>query len=343
MNPIVELEKSGLHLSESNKNSLQEVELFLKEPLKSIETLAPKLFTRLLNSGGKRLRPLLVCLCHQAVLNKNQSKKLSDDKTLKCLAAVAELVHSATLFHDDVLDSSEKRRGIDAAHIYSNNKTAILSGDFVYAEAFRLLMQEAQVNTSKKLAECIKNLVEGEILQSELSQNRELSWESYHKVALNKTAALFSWCTQSGAELAGSTELEAAFNFGESLGLAFQYTDDIIDFHEFLESPQEAMQEWIASPPSLSLMILHDLKEKECQEIWNGLGKIDLQEDLYLKYVQQLKDLYTNSSTLEKSFALTQKILSQSREDLKAFGSSEDLDNTITLLENRVHYLKDLF
>lgn len=255
---------------------LNAVEGLLKSGMSSQLQLPQALAHRLVMAGGKRIRPYLLCLSYRSLSQNSPSATPFVSATdVHCLAAVAEWVHTATLFHDDVLDNSPTRRGQSAAHTVHGNKVAILVGDFVYAEAFRLLMERGLLIPSRALASTIKTVVEGELLQHSMFLNRSLDPEEYKKVATAKTASLFAWCTQSGAWCAttDSNVHQAAFNFGLNLGVAFQMADDLIDQFEDLNSldSPEILRQWVQSSPPLPI-VLEAQKTPSLKDLWVELG-----------------------------------------------------------------------
>jgi octaprenyl-diphosphate synthase len=235
---------------------LARVEAILEGGVRSNLDLPRELSQRLVLSGGKRIRPLLLCLARLSLARPGLTPR-AGDKEAHMLAAVAEWVHTATLFHDDVLDASPERRGQAAAQVLHGNKVAILVGDFVYAEAFARLMDCGLLECSKTLATTIQRLVEGELLQHRICLDRSCNTADYDRVAHAKTASLFGWCTGSGAWVAGVESFEAAGRYGEALGYAFQMADDLLDTFEL--NPHAAdpslLKEWILSAPPLPVVL----------------------------------------------------------------------------------------
>lgn len=175
----------------------------------------------LLSAGGKRVRPLLVNLLARA-LDVPFAKLASS-------AVAAELVHTATLLHDDVLDGAQTRRGRLAAHLKYDAHTAILSGDALLSKAISDMAELGDPEVLKRLAQTVRELVEGECLQADLMGQVHGDIEAVLEVARRKTASLFAWAGWVSGHMAGRHG-EDLFRFGTHLGLAFQLLDDILDW-----------------------------------------------------------------------------------------------------------------
>ncbi|MDI9246769.1 octaprenyl diphosphate synthase [Marinobacter sp. CHS3-4] len=198
-------------------------ELIIKR-LASDVPLVEKIAQYIIESGGKRLRPLLVLLSSQAVGYK-------EDDHLK-LAAVIEFLHTATLLHDDVVDTSDLRRGRSTANARWGNAPSVLVGDFLYARAFEMMVELQSLRIMDVLSHATAVIAEGEVMQLMNVKNPDLTEDQYMKVIHNKTAMLFEAASHTGALLAGaSPEQEKGLrDYGKHLGLAFQLVDDVLDY-----------------------------------------------------------------------------------------------------------------
>jgi octaprenyl-diphosphate synthase len=355
MNLVTHPTKPSLAFSSFNENSddhssleqhLQAVEGCLSQRLNSFTIYPAELSARLVNAGGKRIRPLLLLATFESIRKslgmKANSKKQSlsqelcpDD--LHQLGAVAELVHTATLFHDDVIDESPERRGMQSAQILHGNKIAILVGDFVYAEAFARLMERAFLYPSQKLAKTIQQLVEGEILQKEIVSTRHFKSEQIYQIAKLKTASLFSWCSETGAWATGQTDLiQHASDFGHQLGVAFQLIDDVIDT---LASPskldQDFCNEFVASAPSFPLMLLFE-KQPKSFEAWKALPNLDekTQSHNIIRLVEDCKA----DQIIEEARSKIEEILEEATDLAKKLGNSEILQELVNQLKIRATF-----
>jgi octaprenyl-diphosphate synthase len=186
--------------------------------------LVEKIAQYIIESGGKRLRPLLVLLSSQAVGYKGNDH-------LK-LAAVIEFLHTATLLHDDVVDTSDLRRGRSTANARWGNAPSVLVGDFLYARAFEMMVELQNLRIMDVLSHATAVIAEGEVLQLMNVKNPDVSEDKYMEVIHNKTAMLFEAASHTGALLAGAdTDQERALrDYGKHLGLAFQLVDDLLDY-----------------------------------------------------------------------------------------------------------------
>ena len=175
--------------------------------------------------AGKRMRPILILL-----MAKNFGKV---SRVTQHAAVGLELLHTASLVHDDVVDEAAERRGQASVNADYDNKVAVLVGDYVLSTALLHVSYTHSEMIVRRLAELGRTLSDGEILQLANIQNKEVTEEVYYKIIERKTAALFETCAAIGAESAGATEeqVEAARLFGKNLGIVFQIRDDIFDYY----------------------------------------------------------------------------------------------------------------
>ncbi|MFC4260146.1 octaprenyl diphosphate synthase [Marinobacter lacisalsi] len=192
--------------------------------LSSDVPLVEKIAQYIIESGGKRLRPLLVLLSSRA-LDYDQNGHLK-------LAAVIEFLHTATLLHDDVVDTSDMRRGRSTANARWGNAPSVLVGDFLYARAFEMMVELKSLPIMEVLSHATAVIAEGEVLQLMNVKNPDVSEDKYMEVIHNKTAMLFEAASHTGALLAGADEKQekALKDYGKHLGLAFQLVDDALDY-----------------------------------------------------------------------------------------------------------------
>jgi octaprenyl-diphosphate synthase len=195
----------------------------------------------LLGGGGKRLRPALLLLSANYAGRK--------DRSAIRLAAVVELLHSATLIHDDVIDSAGTRRGRPSANSKWGNHRSVLTGDWLYMQSFQMALEERNFRILDILIDLTRKMVEGELIQLAKIGRIDVTEEDALQLATYKTACLFSGCARLGAVLGGldAREEQALANYGRYAGLAFQLVDDLLDF--------------TASTQQLGKPVLSDLKE----------------------------------------------------------------------------------
>lgn len=186
--------------------------------------LVEKIAYHIIDSGGKRLRPLLALLTARAL-------GYQGDKHL-LLAALIEFMHTSTLLHDDVVDESSMRRGRPTANTQWSNQSCVLVGDFLYSRSFEMMVRVNSMRIMEILAKVTCVLAEGEVMQLTNVRNPKVSEEQYRKVIYAKTAKLFEGATQTAAVLAEATleQQEAMREYGAQLGLAFQLIDDLLDY-----------------------------------------------------------------------------------------------------------------
>lgn len=178
-------------------------------------------------SGGKRLRPAIALLAARCV------GRSFDTHRAYAAAAAVELIHMATLMHDDVVDEAPERRGRPTANAVYGNSITILTGDFLLAKSIWLLSRdEENLNLVRLFADVTIAMAEGEVLQAAVARNWNLNLTTYEQVIERKTARFLAGCTEAGAYLGGGTEAETAAMraFGHHLGIAFQIADDLLDF-----------------------------------------------------------------------------------------------------------------
>ena len=200
------------------------VDALIIERMRSPVSVIPLLAEHLIAAGGKRLRPLLTIAAARLAGGRG-------DAALK-LAAAVEFVHTATLLHDDVVDSSQLRRGKMAAHLIWGAPSSVLVGDFLFARAFELMVETGQLGALEILARASRVIAEGEVLQLSRAQDPHLSQATYLEIISAKTAELFAAAAEAGAVSAGAGALQSAAlrAFGHNLGLAFQLADDALDY-----------------------------------------------------------------------------------------------------------------
>ncbi|MFH1581909.1 MAG: polyprenyl synthetase family protein [Pseudomonadota bacterium] len=208
----------------SVKEDLEDIEIALKQNLKPYLDLVSQTASHILFAGGKRLRPLLMVLSARIC-----GYKMNSDKTFSIMF---EYLHAATLLHDDLVDEATLRRGKPVAHSIWGNSIAVLVGDFLLARALSIAADIGRLNIIKIISEITENMSQGEIHQLMKKGQPDLSEEEYMEIIQNKTAILFKGACQVSAVIADAPEREekAISNYGFNLGIAFQMTDDLLDY-----------------------------------------------------------------------------------------------------------------
>ena len=206
---------------------LKEFEIFEKEFEKSINSgvfLLDVILKFILNRKGKQVRPILVLLFAKIFSNQNLTNKSYRG------AIISELIHSATLIHDDIVDDSKLRRGFLSLNVLWNNKISVLVGDFLLSKSLLLSIDNEDFDLLKIISEAVKKMSEGELLQIQKSRNFNITEEEYFDLTIKKTASLFSACCKLGAASSGLKKLNKVEEFGLNLGLIFQIKDDLFDY-----------------------------------------------------------------------------------------------------------------
>ncbi|WP_298035911.1 polyprenyl synthetase family protein [uncultured Desulfuromonas sp.] len=206
------------------QDDLIKVEAQFKKDLDSEVLLIRKVGEYVLASGGKRIRPMLLLLCARLSGYSGQYHI--------GLASVVEFIHTATLLHDDVVDSAVMRRGNDSANAVWGNEASVLVGDFLFAKSFAIMVKGGDLGVLKVLSEATTNMAEGEVLQLISTCDLDMDEDRYITVVRNKTAVLLAAACQCGGILGkvSSAQEQALSDFGMDLGIAFQFMDDALDY-----------------------------------------------------------------------------------------------------------------
>ena len=220
-----EIDNSYSRLKNLVGNRLDEVSQRIKYKLASEINLIHKMTDYHVKSGGKRIRPLLTLASAKLCGYKDGSRDIN-------LAACIELIHNATLLHDDVIDNSDLRRGIKTANSVWGNQSSILVGDYLFSRCFEMMVEDGSQEILKLLSSTSSRIAQGEVLQLEHKGEVGLLEETYFNIINMKTAALFAAATKVGACLGNRSkkEKDALESYGKNLGIAFQIADDALDY-----------------------------------------------------------------------------------------------------------------
>jgi octaprenyl-diphosphate synthase len=234
------------------------VDSLIRERLHSDVVLVSQLGHYIINSGGKRLRPALALLSAHA-WGYQGTQHIN-------IAAIVEFIHTATLLHDDVVDSSERRRGQDTANLIWGNEASVLVGDFLYSRSFQMMVELDHMRIMEILSDATNTIAEGEVLQLVNCHNPDTSELRYMEIIRNKTAKLFEAACRLGAVISNrdKKEEEAIAAYGRHLGIAYQLIDDVLDYS--------------ASAEQLGKNIGDDLEEGKptlplLYAMWNGTAE----------------------------------------------------------------------
>ena len=220
-----EINNSYLRLKNLVGNKLDSVSQQIKYKLASEINLIHEMTNYHIKSGGKRIRPLLTLASSKLCGYKDGNRDIN-------LAACVELIHNATLLHDDVIDNSDLRRGVKTAKSVWGNQSSILVGDYLFSRCFEMMVEDGSQEILKLLSSTSARIAQGEVLQLEHKGEVDLLEETYINIINMKTAALFAAATRVGACLGSKSkkEKDALESYGKNIGLAFQIADDALDY-----------------------------------------------------------------------------------------------------------------
>ena len=335
MGSVVPLKKSAnsayLELKNLLSNKLQKVENLIQEKLKSEVNLIQKMSDHHLRSGGKRLRALLTLESAKLTGYKEDNRDIN-------LAACVELIHSATLLHDDVIDESELRRGVKTTNSVWGNQSSILVGDYLLSRCFEMMVEDGDLEVLKLLSSTSSKIAQGEVLQLQHKGEADLLEETYIDIINLKTASLFSAATKTGACLSESNEKEkkALESYGRNLGLAFQIADDALDFYakEKLFG-KEIGKDFFEGKVTLPMIIIFQKGNEEEKKFLNEIMKKEKRSEKDFNDTLYLINKY---KAVEATFKKAEYFVNVSYDSLAIFPDNEDkkiLQNLTSFSLNR--------
>ncbi len=272
-------------------------ELINKQVISEIDRI-PDISNHIINLGGKRLRPILT-LTTAKICNYRGSMHIK-------LAAAVELMHTATLLHDDVVDESDIRRGKSASHKIWDNKSSILVGDFLLGKAFQLMVETKSLECLKNLSNASARIAEGEVMQLIASDNIKTTEDQYMKIIESKTAELFSTACVVGALISKSKEeeIDALISFGKNLGIAFQLKDDALDYYgEKNILGKNIGDDFLEGKVTLPIILAYRRgNNSEREFLKNSFDNKIRNKDLLKKAIEIIDTHNTIEDTLEKAY-----------------------------------------
>lgn len=283
----------------------------LQEPVDQSGALLQAVATYALASGGKRIRPALLLLAARACGGDQRDRSVT-------LAAVAEMMHAATLIHDDIVDHSAMRRGRPSASARWGADVSVLVGDFLYSRAIQILVADGDMRVLQAFADATVCMTEGEVLQLQLLRDLKISEGDYLRILTGKTAALMSASARVGGLVAGAPTptVEAMAAFGLNLGIGFQLVDDALDYvarEERLGKPVGSdFREGKITYPVIHLMRTASLADRAVLE---GLAS---QADLDNGDLSQLRELVDRYAAVPATMRLVDDYLARARAQLAA-------------------------
>ena len=279
------------------KSEFEEVNSIIVDRLNSEVDLVENIGQYIIDGGGKRMRPLLVILSAKV-----SGYKGSDHLHL---AAVIEFIHTATLLHDDVVDTSDLRRGKATANTKFGNAPSVLVGDFLYSRAFQMLVGVGNLDVMQTIADTTNAISEGEVQQLANARNSNISEDVYKKVIFKKTAILFDAAAKIGAIIAEpkTGHIESLSNYGKNIGMAFQLMDDVLDYNGDSENLGKNIGDDLTEG-KMTLPLIYAMKNGKNSQ------KLVIQEAIENTNVCDLKNILTiirETGALEYSMSCAKK------------------------------------
>jgi octaprenyl-diphosphate synthase len=305
------------------KGDLRKVEKALVTQLKSPVPLIPVVGRHITLSGGKRFRPAVLLLVAEACGYTGPRRIV--------MSVVTEYMHNATLLHDDVVDGGVVRRGKPAANIVYGNSVSILVGDFLFARASQLMTEDGDLDVLGIYARTLVSLSEGEVLQLMKSADRRISENDYLRVVFHKTASLIAAASETGAVLAGAGKplRKRMFEYGKSVGIAFQLMDDILDYvgteKELGKRPLQDLREG-----KITLPFIHSLREArngDRRKAWEILDRRKFTD----RDVSFLAKLVARNGGLEYTYRRARYFVNQGKRHLHSLPASPSRDGLLAL------------
>lgn len=296
--------------------------------LQSDVVLINQMGSYIIGAGGKRLRPKLV-LASALALGYPGNQHIN-------VAAIIEFIHTATLLHDDVVDSSDMRRGQDTANAVWGNEAAVLVGDFLYSRAFEMMVEVGEMRVMEILSAATNTIAAGEVMQLLNIGEPDIDETRYMEVIEAKTAKLFEAASQLGAILAGSSkELELAMaSYGSNLGIAFQLVDDVLDYTaDSTELGKNAGDDLAEGKPTLPIIYaMRDGNDETRSLIREVLTSSEQQVSGEL--LSRIVELVRKSGAIENTYALASKHVQLAINAVAPLPSSPYKDAMIQVVES---------
>lgn len=293
----------------------------LREQLDSKDALIRDIHEHLLKMSGKFLRPAVTLLANR------MSGRF--DKRAVDLATAIELIHTATLVHDDIIDNSHLRRNQPSVFAKWGKEISIVAGDYLYAKSFLLLASLKDIWVNEAMAMCAHVMCEGEMKQIERRNNFRIGEEEYFKIIHKKTAALFQAAAAGGAYFGGADmkQIDKMRDFGYQIGMAFQIMDDVLDIIGETESlGKTAGLDIYKNDVTLPLLYLFgSLSEPERRDLEQQIQTEDP------SVVNVIKDKTIRTGAAERAIATARKFVQSAVDDLTVFGASESRDSLLKL------------
>jgi len=309
---------------------LAEAETQIQKGLQSKVALVNKVTDHILNSGGKRIRPLLLIISAHLC-------DYHDKERIYLSSGIVEFIHTATLLHDDVIDNAEIRRGIAPARILWGNQASILVGDYLYTLALCHAVQMNSFESNTLLATTCLRMAEGETLQLSHNGNLKISEATYLEIIEQKTAMLISACCRLGAIIAKASEekKEALGQFGKNIGIAFQVADDTLDYVADGKRLGKSLGEDLKEG-KVTLPLLHLLKHCK-KEDRDWLNKIMDSENFDQDNLSKVIALMQSHGSIDYALKQAQGYANEAKSVLSIFPDSPQRQDLMTIADYVVH------
>ena len=284
-----------------------------RDAASSVSTIT-EIAEHLRNGGGKRIRPTLLLLAAHALDYKGQGAIR--------LGAVVEMVHTATLVHDDIIDGADTRRGRPSANATWGNEKCVLAGDWLYMQAFKVALEEKSLRVLELLIGLTQQMVEGELLQIQ-KLGRAVSEAEYYDLIFRKTACLFSVSMRLGAVLAGASEEQEAqlAAYGKNVGLAFQIVDDVLD----LTATEEVLGKPVASDlreGKATLAVIHSMDHGTAADR-QAIKRVLDDRGFTRTTRDELQQILTKNGSVEYAMGVADRYAELSRQALASLADSD--------------------
>ena len=321
MGTVIQLKKqinnSYLDLKNSVEDKLVLVEEKIKNKLTSNVDLVQKISDYHLKTGGKRLRALLTLGSSKLCGYLKGGRDIN-------LAACIELIHGATLLHDDVIDNSDMRRGKKTINIIWGNQSSILTGDYLLSRCFEMMVEDGNLEVLKLLSSTSAKIAQGEILQLQHKGEIDMLEETYLKIIYSKTAALFSAATKVGAILSkkNNKEKEALEFYGKNLGLTFQIADDTLDYNSEINLfGKKVGNDFYEGKITLPIILLYQQTNYTEKKQLENIFKQDIRSADDLSVVLKLISKY---KIISKCYKKAEHFINLASNSLSIFKDSEE-------------------
>jgi len=316
-------------LIEPVKANLTLVEELLVTNLIDDNPFVSELLNQIFQAGGKRLRPALVLLCSHATLKSQQEFS----RLHIILAVLTELIHTASLVHDDVIDKASLRRGQGTLNHRFNDRIAVLMGDLLFAQASICLARIMNPVVVGIYGQVLGDLCAGELSQMKQQYIACVNWQDYIRKSVAKTASLFAAGSHSGAILnsASNDTIAALKNYGLKLGIAFQIIDDLLDFtgtsNELGKEPGGDLRSGIITAPALFVLEQQSAASKRLSHL------ITTRAVLHDEGTQEALELIKSNGGIDATVALAQKYGEESKNSLACLPASPYCDSLVLLVD----------